>query len=372
MKKSLRKLAIMTLAVVMAVSVFGTTTAQAKKKKTKTKKTKTKVEYQKPSIKMPDRLYLTKGTRVQLKAKNFTWFSCKIEDAEDQDCEGYLSISNKGVLTVNKTPEKEKCFTLDIDGGNKKYKLQGAWTIIHLYPEGYIVTDPSPSLCDEGFTSIEEKGYKFPYTVRFAEYNSQYHGVFFDVKNDNNVPMAIDINWQAKNKDGAVVAQGKKGYGEQYSAFIGPDFPVYALPGETVTVPILIGKDNTEYKNWDYSMNVQKCKVAFVYWKPKSFSCSNISTTARGKDKIITFSGFNSLETNPSEDYTRARVDLMKDGAAVGSFGMFAIENDKVRLRDDWGMTYGLAPDFDNVVVKPAITPVETYKAYLDTRDAWR
>ncbi|SDW44467.1 hypothetical protein SAMN05216391_1086 [Lachnospiraceae bacterium KHCPX20] len=360
MKKSLRKLAIMTLAVITVVSLFGTTAQAKKKKKTKTK---AKVVYQKPSIEIPDDLYLKKGSRIDLKAKNFTWLSCKVKNIDYQDCEGYISISKKGILTVNKTPEVQRNFDLDIEGGNKKYKLNNTWITIHLYPEDYVITHPY------GISNADGEGLenepKLPYTVKLKGYNDFYNAAYYKIKNDNNYPISVDIEWQIKNKAGELIKKGEQGYCSNATiigTLAGNEFDVYIMPGETYTIPIIMDKKETDYMNWDYSMRVIDYKIPFVYWKPKTFSCGTVTSQKLRRGRIEFLLPFEVSEQNPNRNDSMARVSFVKNGEEIGSLTTYIKENRTVSLRDEYGIDKHLRPDIDNVIVKPTVTAVETFR----------
>lgn len=361
----------MTLAVVMAVSMLGTTTAQAKKKKTK--KTKTKVEYQKPSINMPDYLYLTKGTRVQLKAKNITWYSLK---ADKPEYEGYISVSKKGIITVNKVPDKYIWFSYQGEVGNKKYKITNIDININLYPEGFTIYNPY-GYDNDGETGKKYPEIKLPYTVRTGEYNDKYNAVYYEIKNDNKFPISTEIVYQAKDKTGKEMMHGISGYYFGNCTILGaagaPDMPIYILPGETVVVPVEISKDKTDYKDWNYSMNIGRFEFANIYWQSKTLTWGTptINKTIKGKEKraniMVPFTCSEIVPENGSWfTLPRALISLLKDGKEIGSFAAQIEGNEQYNLRDKYIDYFGMLPDFDEVTIKRSIIPIETYKGVID------
>lgn len=358
MKKSLRKLAIMTLAVVMAMSMLGTTTAQAKKKKSKPKK---KVQYQVPTITDAEDVYLTKDSRVDLKVKNATWCSAHVNDPEESKrCyEGYVSVSNKGILTVNKTPDEDICFWCDVEVGNKKYKRIKS-ILMHIYPDGCKVANP--------YGSEYIGGVNFPYTIRFGEYNNTYNMVYYQIKNITSAPLALDIKWEARNKTGELMAQGWTGNCDRpnlLSFSVRDTLPDYVMPGEVIEIPVYLTKDKTDYKNWDYSMKLDYYNMAYVYWQPKNFSCEKATVSKSEskykdkKDDLSLLLPFSENIFSPNNRYARARISFMKNGKEVSSF-VTAIEKNKVcQLSKNSYTLKDIIPSFDDIIIKPTITPIE-------------
>lgn len=367
MKKSLRKLAIMTLAVITVVSLFGTT-AQAKKKKSKSKK---KVQYQVPTMTDAEDVYLTKDSRVDLKVKNATWCSAHVNDPEESKrCyEGYVSVSNKGILTVNKVSNKEIRFWCDVEVGNKKYKRIKK-ILIHIYPDGYTVANPY------GYHQVEDvlnvgKNLKLPYTIRFGEYNNTYNVVYYQIKNTTNVPLSLDIKWEAKNKAGELMAQGYSGGYKRPtllsdSVGSGVAHTEYVIPGETVEMPAYLSKDKADYKNWNYSMKLDLYEIAYVYWQPKNFSCWKATVNKSGskykdkKDDLKLSLPFTETIYSPDDERAMARVYFMKNGNEVASFVTAVVKNKICDLSKNGYSNKDLIPSFDDIIVKPTITPAET------------